>query len=156
MERSMRALMLVGCGGLLALAAGCNATVRGGNPLDDLGDSAGDGGPGPSDDGGEAPDLSLGPLNECGDHDPGCNGNPFGPPNKMFPLSSDGQPDPAESDTGVNRDPDGYLVLGSTHAQFDYVWIANSEDWGRGTVSKMNSKTVKEAARYQTVTCFSN
>ena len=96
------------------------------------------------------------PLNACGDTDPGCMTSAFGPPQHPFPLQSDPQPDPNETDNGVDRDPNGWLVLSTSKSNFDFVWAANSADWGSGTVSKINSKTVKEIARYSTVTCFSN
>ena len=43
-----------------------------------------------------------------------------------------------------DRDANGYLQLDQSHAAFDYLWLANSSDWNRGTVSKVNSKTVRE------------
>ncbi len=103
------------------------------------------------------PDLATEMTeNACGDQDPSCATAGFGPPLGPFPLQSDPMPDPNESDQGLVRDPDGYLVLGQTHASFDFVYSANTDDWGRGTVSKINSKTVREVARYFTVTCFGN
>jgi hypothetical protein len=61
--------------------------------------------------------------------------------------------DPLERDNGVNRDPnDGSLKLDSTHSAFNYLWLAGT---GQGTVSKIDTKTVREVARYMTVTCFS-
>src|SRR6185369_12355073 len=75
-----------------------------------------------------------------------------GPPGERFPLTSDQMKDPAAKDNGVNRDVNGYLTLDSTHASFNYVWIANS---GYNTVSKIDSKTVREVARYVSATCFS-
>lgn len=90
---------------------------------------------------------------ECGDIP--CSKTTYGPPSSSFPLQSDPAPDPNQDDNGVNRDDDGNLILDSSHSSFDYLWIANSEDWGRGTVSKIDAKTVKEVARYFSVTCFS-
>ncbi|MSP59696.1 MAG: hypothetical protein EXR72_05020 [Myxococcales bacterium] len=95
-------------------------------------------------------------LNNCGDKDPSCQGVEFDPDNqKKFPLSSDKPPDPNQSNDGVGRDASGYLVLDSTHASFDFLWVANSGDWNKGTTSKINSKTIREVARYFTVTCNS-
>src|SRR6185369_3677315 len=91
-----------------------------------------------------------------GDHDPGCTSSDHGPPNNPFPLPSDPNPDPNVGGAGVDRDAMGYLVLGTTHAQFDFIYTANTDDWGRGTVSKINSKSVAEVARYFSVTCYSN
>ena len=144
------------CAAVLVLFA-CGAEVRsGGRMFGDDGGSA-DGGPNLSGlDLSTNADFNPGPPNECGDHDPGCTSSDHGPPKLPFPLGSDPNPDPNVSDNGVSRDPDGYLVLGSTHAQFDFIYTANTDDWGRGTVSKINSKTVKEVARYFSVTCYSN
>ncbi len=103
------------------------------------------------DDGGPPPQM-----NECGDTDPGCTVKGFGPATgQPFPLSTDMPKDPNEQDDGVGRDKNGWLGLNSSNASFDYMWLANSEDWGRGTVTKMDSKTVREVARYATVTCYS-
>ncbi|MSP60356.1 MAG: hypothetical protein EXR72_08445 [Myxococcales bacterium] len=101
-------------------------------------------------------DQAQGELNKCGDNDPGCMGHGLGPPGAQFPLQSDPQPDPKESDNGVDRDGNGWITLSTSKSNFDFVWAANSEDWKNGTVSKINSKSVKETARYFTVTCFSN
>ena len=132
----------------LAGAAGCGDSGRKVNVADD---AAHAGGPGDNSD----VDLLRGPPNACGDYDPTCTGLPFGPPTRPFPLPGDPQPDPNVSADGVDRDPDGFLGLGTTRATFDFLWIANMQDWGIGTVSKINSKTIKEVARYSTVTCFS-
>ena len=86
----------------------------------------------------------------CGSvpRDPDCQSTEVGPPGGQFPLSSDPNPDPNSGGLGVDRDQNGWLGLGSTHAQFDFIYTANTDDWGRGTVSKLNSKTVREVARY--------
>ena len=90
----------------------------------------------------------------CGDPnaDPACQDIPFGPPNNPFPLQGDPQKNPLEKDSGVNRDPNGWLGLDSSHTAFNYVWIANDQ---QNTTSKIDSKTVRELARYPTTTCFS-
>src|SRR6185295_3174876 len=75
---------------------------------------------------------------------------------KPFPLQSDPQPDPNETDNGVDRDNDGYIGLSTSKSNFDFVYAANYTDWNIGTVSKISSKQVKEVARYFTVTCHSN
>jgi hypothetical protein len=116
--------------------------------------------------GGSQPDLSYvfidntpdggGGLNVCGDTDPTCQDVSKGPANGApFPLHSDPNQDPNETDQGVGRDPNGYLGLDSSHASFDYLWIANTGDWGRGSLSKIDSKTVREVARYWSITCYS-
>ena len=98
----------------------------------------------------------IGEPNACGDFDPACQEQSKGPPGGMpFPLKSDPMKDPNASDDGVGRDPNGWLGLDSTQAAFDFLWIANTQDWSRGTVSKINSKTVREVGRYFSVTCHS-
>ena len=146
---------LLGVALACAAVAGCSPDLRSNGRGPGATDDAGSGG-----DTGDlatwiSTDMSVGPPNECGDHDPGCTSSSYGPPQVPFPLSSDPQPDPNESDTGVDRDPNGYIVLGATHAAFNFIYTSNTDDWGRGTVSKVNSKSVKEVARYMTVTCFS-
>ena len=94
----------------------------------------------------------------CGDPhmDPNCFQVDVGPPGGQFGLQSDPMKDPAQNDNGVNRDINGWLKLDSTHTIFNYLWIANASDLGSaGTASKIDSKTVREVARYLTVTCFS-
>ena len=107
----------------------------------------------PEDLAGDQPDLYMeGELNLCGDFDKNCQSTSVGPPESRFPLSGDPMRDPMVKDNGVNRDANGYIVLDSTHASFNYVWIANS---GFNSVSKVDSKTVREVARYPSTTCFS-
>jgi hypothetical protein len=109
----------------------------------------------PSDDGGVVGD------NDCSQFDPmadpaNCHGSGFGPDNgSPFPLSTDMPKDPNESDNGIGRDKNGWLGLNQTMASFDYLWPANTGDYNRGTVSKFDSKTVREIARYMSVTCNS-
>src|SRR5213078_269062 len=93
-----------------------------------------------------------GETNQCGDFDKNCQSTSVGPPDQRFPLAGDPGQDPIVKEQGVNRDPNGYIVLDSTHASFNYVWIANS---GFNSVSKVDSKTVREVARYVTATCYS-
>ncbi len=95
-------------------------------------------------------------VTPCGDNEPGCQQQGFGPPATTFPLQSDPSPDPNESDNGVNRDPSGWLGLSDSQTSFDFLWLANTNDWGTGSVSKVDSKRVREVARYFTVTCFSD
>ncbi len=141
----MRRLFLVA-----AIAAGCGSSDNGtGGPKDmtinfNQFDFATQG----TDDGGEP--------NACGDFDPTCQDKGFGPDRgNPFPLSSDKPPDPNESDDGVGRDKNGWLGLNSSQAAFDYLWLANTEDWGRGSITKMDSKVLREVARYFTLTCNS-
>ncbi len=66
------------------------------------------------------------------------------------PGTSGGDFEPTpENSSGVNEDPNGYLVLDSTKIDFPFLWIANS---GEGTVSKVNTRSVCEVARYSVCT----
>ncbi|WP_236517938.1 hypothetical protein [Sandaracinus amylolyticus] len=56
-------------------------------------------------------------------------------------------PDGTNSE-GVIVDPSGALTLGRTEATSFSVWVANMDD---GTVSKMDSRTNRELARYPTI-----
>src|SRR5262249_53777215 len=96
--------------------------------------------------------------NACGDYDPSCTDVGIGPSKGFpFPISTDMPQNPNESDNGVVRDMNGYLTLSASSAAFNYLWIANTSDVnGKGNVSKMDSKAIKELARYFSVTCSSN
>jgi hypothetical protein len=154
---------------VFAIAAGavpgCNcASLPGGDGFDPNGDGFnpnGDGG-NPNGDGG---------TNPCGSNDPSCTVTCIGPncqPPSQFPLPTDNPaPENVKAD-GVNRNPMGHIVLDSSKASFDFLWVANENNYGRGTVSKIDSKprtnapagaintTYRETARYVTVTCFSD
>jgi hypothetical protein len=94
--------------------------------------------------------IDEGVLNACGTCEPGCS--QVGA--KPFPINS-GQ-DPGVRDVnGVGLDPNGDLVLDKDAVDFNYMWIANTNDLTRGTISKIDTRTLKEVARYFTVTCFS-
>jgi hypothetical protein len=94
-------------------------------------------------------------TNACGDCDPGCGTFTLGPDyQKAFPLQSDANPDPNESDNGITRDVNGWVGI-RQRPPGDTVWIANSTDWGRGTISRVLIATMSERARYFTVTCSS-
>ncbi|MSP60560.1 MAG: hypothetical protein EXR72_09520 [Myxococcales bacterium] len=143
---------------LTLAAVGCNSS---GGTQDDLGPhgaadlsfvfTGSDGDTPQKDDGG-------GGTNACGDSDPSCMVVSLGcTAMKQLPLPNDKPADPNVAGEGLGRDPKTCgLVLDSSVANFDYLWIANTEDaGGRGTVSKMNSKLVRETARYYSVTCNS-
>jgi hypothetical protein len=88
----------------------------------------------------------------CGNCSPFCD---------EFDLEDDPFPMPDEDENaetnGVNRDPNGDIILDQTNVDFNYLWIANRYDAAdRGTVSKIDSADVTEVARYYTVTCFGN
>ncbi len=111
-----------------------------------------------------------GPMNACGDNDPSCTAVCVGPtcmPPGQFPLPSDNPaPDNVKAD-GVNRNPMGYIILDASKASFDFLWIANTDNYGIGMLSKINSKPraavagainpiYVESARYVSVTCNSD
>ena len=111
-----------------------------------------------------------GVKNACGTCDPGCKRQGQSP----FPV--DKTKDTNVKDVnGVGLDPNGDLVLDKTNKNFNYMWISNTFDHTgttggcrykhdalytsglgancRGTLSKVNTLTMKEVARYFTVTC---
>ncbi len=137
---------------LFALFVGCGTTPSEPGDKKDLAfgfpefDFAGTG----TDDGGG------GEVNGCGDFDPSCTDNGFGPSLGVpFPLPTDMPADPNVGGSGVSRDANGFLKLDQTSASFDFAWTANTSDWQKGTISKFDTKTVRETARYFTVTCQS-
>lgn len=155
-------LTLVVAGGA---APGCNCSGDVTN-----GDGGGNGDGGNNGDGGGGTD---GPnVNACGDNDPSCTVVCIGPtcmPPGMFPLPTDNPPPDNVKADGVSRNPNGYIVLDASKASFDFLWIANSEDFNNmGTVSKIDTKVrpnppagavngpYREVARYLTVTCRSD
>jgi hypothetical protein len=110
-------------------------------------------------------------LTACGDFDPSCTVVSLGPSStvagSMFPLPSDRPAPESVTANGIGRNPTGWLVLDSTHATFDYLWVADDTDYGIGLVSKVSTKArtapagaingkYAEVARYLTVTCNSD
>ncbi len=84
-----------------------------------------------------------GVLSECGDCDLTCRADGVG---------SGGGSDPAwdvegDDSEGVGVDDDGALVLDSRSVDTHFIWIANT---GQGTVSKVDTRTYVEVARYVT------
>ena len=57
-------------------------------------------------------------------------------------------------DQNVAIDPHGFVVLDQTKTDFNFLWVANKDDWDTGSVSKLDQRTHKEVARYFSVTCF--
>ena len=92
-----------------------------------------------------------GVLNACGNCNPLCTTFDLG--NDPFPLSDT---DPNVEDNGVGLDPNGDLILDQSSVDFNFMWIANTNDLSVGTVSKIDTDQVTEAARYFSVTCFGN
>ena len=108
-----------------------------------------------------------GVKNACGTCDQVCAAVGKGSP---FPL--DPNKDPNVKDVkGVGLDKNGDLVLKTGGVNFNYMWIANTYDPGgsstcgsskasisrcRGSVSKVDTTSMKEVARYYSITCFSS
>jgi hypothetical protein len=91
------------------------------------------------------------------DGDSRCNQRSFGPGEGGFPLKTDLPVPSGENDEGLARDGNGDLILDTAHSSsYDFLWLANSEDWNRGTITKIDAKAIKEVARYLSVTCSSN
>jgi len=64
----------------------------------------------------------------------------------------DDNDDGFEDDDDDDDDNDDTDTSGKT---LSYLWVANTDDLNRGTVSKVDSKALKEVGRYYTVTCDS-
>jgi hypothetical protein len=98
-------------------------------------------------------DAGVNPqLTPCGDTNPSCTIDNYGPPyNVPFTLP----PDPDAQTNTVSKDKNGFLELDLSAPAYDFAWTANTADWGRGTISKFNTTTVRELARYFSVTCHS-
>ncbi len=86
-------------------------------------------------------EVDEGVGSTCGNCDPACHEVSVGP---------DGEEDFAlddENSSGVNIDPDGNLILDEEEIKLAFIWIANS---GENTVSKLDTDTGKETARFYT------
>ena len=83
-----------------------------------------------------------GVLSPCGDCDPLCDTLKAGPnsDNPFVPTQDNSE--------GVGTNLDGFLILDSTKLNLSFIWIANS---GESTVSKLDTETGAELARY--ITC---
>ena len=60
------------------------------------------------------------------------------------------------NDFNVTHTTQGWVAPTPTQADVPNLWVANKDDWSRGTVSKVDQKTNKETARYLSVTCKGN
>ncbi len=78
----------------------------------------------------------------CGNCDPTCRrtGTGVGDP---FVLEGD----PDQTGGGVVLDPDGSITLDVTRIESQFIWISNT---GEGTISKVDTRTYEEVARYET------
>jgi len=81
-----------------------------------------------------------GVINTCGTCDPSCIGSRAGRDGDPFDLMTD------ESE-GVGVAMDGAIELDSRRISTAFIWIANT---GEGTVSKVDTRTRIEVARYRT------
>lgn len=82
-------------------------------------------------------------LSACGNCVPGCEDTGVG--DDPFPLP----PSMGTGGDGVGLDENGDLVLDSTELELHFLWIANDYE---GTVSKIDTRTGQEVARYASVT----
>jgi len=144
-------------GALLVLV--CAMSAPGCGPKDSPGGKNGDGGTGDGDGSiiGDGSGLEAGTvidsgINRCGNNNPNCRAIDIG--DTTFPMPDD--PDPNAEADGVGLDPNGDIILDETNVNFNYMWIANTNDLGIGTVSKIDTESVTETARYFSVTCFGN
>ena len=83
-------------------------------------------------------------MSACGDCDPLCTSAGIG-----IGTGTGFMPDGSTRDTadGVGLDPDGALVLDGRAVNTHVIWVANTEE---GTVSKLDTDTFVELARYIT------
>lgn len=73
----------------------------------------------------------------------------IGPPFPFHGASSE------VTDSAVQLDPHGRLTIASGAANGNIAWIANTQDFGIGTVSKLSTRSVREVGRYLSTTCHS-
>lgn len=89
-------------------------------------------------------EVDEGVMSACGNCLPGCDEVSVG--DDPFPFPED---DPSVMVDGVGLDPNGDLVLDQSTIEDHYLWIANDAE---GTVSKIDTRTGAEVARYASVT----
>ena len=148
-------IVAMAAGGLALSSVGCSCGPKGIQVNGDGGlpDQAV-----PPDDGGttgeDAVRADEGPLNPCGSHKPGCEQDHTGGDAGPIPLPTDQPPPDNVTANGVGRDPaSGGITLDETTVRNEFMWIANTDDLGRGTVSKIDTQNLKEVARYYTTRC---
>jgi len=162
--------VVVGCHGEVVESTGDGSADRGPPPACPSGtDNDGDGyGPGcPAGNDCDDSDFTVNPgaAEVCDGKDNNCDGKTdenlagctaqsVGQGNSPFPVDPSKDPNLQDA-TGVKLDGNGDLVLGTGQVNFLYLWIANTDDLTRGTISKVDSKALKEVGRYYTITCGS-
>ncbi|MBN2724859.1 MAG: hypothetical protein JXR95_12375 [Deltaproteobacteria bacterium] len=94
-------------------------------------------------------EIDEGVLNACGNCSTRCDVEQLGL--EPFPMEDT---DPNAETEGTGLDENGDIILSEEDNDFFYLWTANTNDMGRGTVSKVDTRNVKEVARYFSVTCW--
>ncbi len=136
--------------------------------VDQDGDGYGEGCPAGTDCDDNDPSVFQGAEEICDGKDNDCNGliddnglgcfhiggKSAGGGDAPFPVDSSLDPNLMDID-GVGLDENGDLVLNRTTSENYFMWIANTTDRTRGTISKIDTRNMKEVARYYTITCHS-
>ncbi|MEZ4461173.1 MAG: hypothetical protein R3E66_15920 [bacterium] len=86
-----------------------------------------------------------GAVSACGNCDPTCVKTGSGGSGDPFILTGD--PNDNQTSQGVVLDPQGAVTLDVKRVESQFIWIANT---GEGTVSKIDTRTYQEVARYIT------
>lgn len=96
-------------------------------------------------------DADEGVLNACGNCMAGCDTSSVGD-GTPFPTEDD---DPNVNQNGTGLNPDGDIVLDAGQIETYFMWIANDGDGTAanrgGTVTKIDTRTGREVARYPSV-----
>ena len=79
----------------------------------------------------------------CGNCDPFCERDTAGDDDNPFVI--DDNPDDDQTSQGVVLDDDGAITLDVRRIETNFIWISNT---GEGTVSKVDTRTYEEVARY--------
>ena len=92
--------------------------------------------------------VDEGVLNACGQCTGACNAGGTG----SDPFDLDDTTKFPDKD-GIDTNDDGDIILKPNEVDFNFMWIANTDDLTVGTVSKIDTINLKEVGRYYTVTC---